>query len=127
MSCLLCRRVDRRSQHHAGAKSGRSRVNPLAYLSDGGRYVVIASNGGASTSAGWYHNLKAHANVTIEVGTATIDVVARDANGEERERLFRIQAERCPQLFEHEQNTERLIPLVVLDAAYLPQTDHPTL
>jgi deazaflavin-dependent oxidoreductase (nitroreductase family) len=88
---------------------------------------VIASNGGASTSAGWYHNLKAHANVTIEVGTATIDVVARDANGEERERLFRIQAERCPQLFEHEQNTERLIPLVVLDAAYLPQTDHPTL
>ena len=71
--------------HHIGAKSGKSRVTPLAYLRDGGRHVVIASNGGAPTSPGWYHNLKAHPNVTIEVGTETFDVVARETTGEERE------------------------------------------
>jgi deazaflavin-dependent oxidoreductase (nitroreductase family) len=103
--------------HHVGAKSGKSRVNPIAYLSDSGRYVVIASNGGARSSPGWYHNVKAHPNVTIEVGTETIDVVASETTGEERARLFRTQAERSElghRLFEFEQELERLIPVVAL-------------
>ena len=62
--------------HHTGAKSGKSRINPLAYLSNGGRYVVFASKGGAPTNPDWYHNLKAHPNAAIEVGTDMIDVVA---------------------------------------------------
>jgi hypothetical protein len=49
--------------HHAGAESGKSRVNPVGYLSDGGRYIVIASNGGAPTNPSWYRNLKVHPNV----------------------------------------------------------------
>jgi deazaflavin-dependent oxidoreductase (nitroreductase family) len=100
--------------HHTGAKSGRSRVNPLAYQADDGRYVVFASKGGAPTNPDWYHNLKAQPNVTIEVGTDTIDVVASEASGEERERLFRTQAERVPQFGEYEQQTDRVIPVVVL-------------
>jgi deazaflavin-dependent oxidoreductase (nitroreductase family) len=100
--------------HHTGAKSGKSLVNPLAYLSDGGRYVVFASKGGAPTNPDWYHNLKAHPNTTIEVGTDTIDVVASEATGEERERLFRIEAERVPQFAEYQKQIERLIPLMVL-------------
>ena len=31
--------------HHTGAKSGKNRINPLAYQSDDGRYVVFASKG----------------------------------------------------------------------------------
>ena len=103
--------------HHVGAKSGQRRINPLAYLSDDGRYVVIGSNGGALSSPGWYHNLRAHPDVTIEVGTETIDAVASEAAGEERERLFRTQAERSElgqRLFEYEQKIERLIPVIVL-------------
>jgi deazaflavin-dependent oxidoreductase (nitroreductase family) len=100
--------------HHTGAKSGKSRVNPVGYLSDGGRLVVIASNGGAPTNPGWYRNLKVHPNVTIEVGTETIDVVASEATGQGRERLFRTLAERAPQLSEYERKTERLIPVIVL-------------
>jgi deazaflavin-dependent oxidoreductase (nitroreductase family) len=65
--------------HHTGAKSGKSRISPLAYLSDGGRYVVFASKGGAPTNPDWYHNLTAHPNTRIEVGTDTIDVVASEA------------------------------------------------
>ena len=100
--------------HHTGAKSGKSRINPLAYLSNGGRYVVFASKGGAPTNPDWYHNLKAHPNAAIEVGTDMIDVVASEATGEERERLFRMQAERVPQFAEYERQIERLIPVMVL-------------
>src|ERR1700674_1067850 len=86
--------------HHTGAKSDKNRTNPLGYQSDGGRYVVCASNGGAPTTPDWYYNLKAHPNVTIEVGTDTIAVQATEASGEERDRLFHTSVERAPQLGE---------------------------
>ena len=100
--------------HHTGARTGQRRVNPVAYLSDGGRYVLIASKGGAPTHPAWYHNLKANPHDKIEVGTDTIDVVAREATGEERERLFLTQAGRFPQFAEYEANTTRTIPVIVL-------------
>jgi deazaflavin-dependent oxidoreductase (nitroreductase family) len=100
--------------HHTGAKSGVSRINPLGYLTDGGRYVVFASKAGAPTNPDWYHNLKANPNATIEVGTDTLDVVASEATGEERERLYRTQAERVPQFAEYQKQTERIIPVIVL-------------
>jgi len=100
--------------HHTGARSGKSRINPLAYQADNGRYVVFASKGGAPTNPDWYHNLKAQPDITIEVGTDTIDVVASEATGEERERLFRTQAERVPQFGEYEKQTARVIPVIVL-------------
>lgn len=101
--------------HHIGAKSGKSRINPLAYQSDGGRYVVFASKAGAPTNPDWYHNLKAQPNVTIEVGADTINVIASEATGEERERLYRTQAERIPQFAEYEQKAKRIIPVIVLE------------
>src|SRR5262249_45055929 len=100
--------------HHTGAKSGASRINPVAYQSDDGRYVVFASKGGAPTNPDWYHNLMAEPNVTIEVGTETIDVVASEATGEERERLFRRQAELFPQCGEYQKQSGRVIPVIVL-------------
>ncbi len=100
--------------HHTGAKSGKSRINPLAYQGDDGRYVVFASKAGAPTNPDWYHNLMAHPQVTIEVGSDTITVVASEAEGEERERLYRTQAERVPQFAEYEERAERVIPVIVL-------------
>lgn len=100
--------------HHTGAKSGKSRINPLAYQADGDRYVIFASKAGAPTNPGWYHNLKAQPNVKIEVGTDTIDVVASEASGEERERLYRTQVERVPQFADYETKAERVIPVIVL-------------
>ena len=91
--------------HHTGAKSGKNRINPLAYQSDAG---------GAPTNPDWYHNLKAQPNVTIEVGTDRIDVIASEATGDERKRLFRTQAERVPQFAEYEEKAGRVIPVIVL-------------
>jgi deazaflavin-dependent oxidoreductase (nitroreductase family) len=100
--------------HHTGAKSGVSRVNPVAYLPDGSRYMIWAANGGAPNHPDWYHNAVAQPNTRIEVGSETIDVVAAEATGEERERLFARAAERYPQLVELARSTERVIPMIVL-------------
>jgi deazaflavin-dependent oxidoreductase (nitroreductase family) len=101
--------------HHTGAKSGKSRINPLAYQGDDGRYVIFASKAGAPTNPDWYYNLKSQPNVKIEVGTDTIDAVASEASGEERERLYRTQVERVPQFAEYEKTAgERVIPVIVL-------------
>lgn len=103
--------------HHTGARSGTSRINPLAYQRDGGRYVIFASKAGAPTNPDWFYNLKAHPDVKIEVGAETIDVRASEAVGEERERLFNTQAENMPMFAEYAQKTDRIIPVIVLTPA----------
>jgi deazaflavin-dependent oxidoreductase (nitroreductase family) len=105
--------------HHTGARSGKSRINPLAYQSDNGRYVIFASKAGAPTNPDWYHNLKANPQVKIEVGTETIDVTASEATGAERDRLFGAQAVRVPQFADYEEKAAgRIIPVIVLTPAY---------
>ena len=104
--------------HHQGAKSGTERVNPLAYRRDGDSYVVFASKGGAPTNPDWYHNLRANPATQIEVGTDVVDVKARVATGEERERLWDAQKRDQPGFAEYERNTTRQIPVVVLEPAH---------
>jgi deazaflavin-dependent oxidoreductase (nitroreductase family) len=99
---------------HTGAKSGRTRTNPLAYLADGDRFVIFATKGGSPTNPDWFHNLVAHPDATIEVGTDTIDVVAQVAEGDERERLWKEQVSRNPAFGEYESKTSRVIPVIVL-------------
>src|SRR3954451_8838799 len=100
--------------HHRGAKSGTERVNPLAYqeLDDG--YAVFASKGGAPTNPDWYHNLLVNPEARVEVGTDTLDVVAREAKGEERTRIWEEQKRRNPGFAEYEEKTSRQIPVIVL-------------
>jgi deazaflavin-dependent oxidoreductase (nitroreductase family) len=100
--------------HHTGARTGMERINPLAYLEDDGRYVIFASKAGAPTNPDWYHNLKAHPDVRIEVGRETIEVTAHETTGSERERLFRAQAAVVPAFADYQAGTERVIPVVVL-------------
>src|SRR5690348_1784421 len=100
--------------NHKGARTGKSRTNPVMYLKDGHRYLVFASKGGAPTNPDWYHNLKAHPDVKIEVGTDTIKVHAEEPTGEDRDRLFRAQTERSPQFAEYQSKTDRVIPVMVL-------------
>ncbi|HTU96714.1 MAG TPA: nitroreductase family deazaflavin-dependent oxidoreductase [Solirubrobacteraceae bacterium] len=100
--------------HHSGAKSGTDYVNPLAYLRDGDRYVIFASKGGAPENPAWFHNVTAHPDVSIEVGTDTLDVRASQADSDERDRLYAAQSERSPQFVEYQEKAGRTIPVVVL-------------
>jgi deazaflavin-dependent oxidoreductase (nitroreductase family) len=100
--------------HTIGRKSGVERVNPLAYYPDDGRYVIIASKGGAPTNPDWYYNLLANPRVTAEVGTQTFEVDAVELAGEERDLVWKQIVEAMPGFGEYEKNTERIIPLVAL-------------
>ena len=97
-----------------GAKSGRQHVNPAMYLSDGDRWVVFASKGGAPKHPDWYHNLVANPAVTIEVGTETIAGRAEVITGAERDRLYAKQTDLYPQFGEYEKQTTRTIPVIAL-------------
>src|ERR1700687_3385317 len=96
---------------NTGARSGKTRVNPLAYTRDGDRYVVLASKGGAPSNPDWYHNVIANPEVTVEVGPQRFKARARVAEGDERERLFNAQAAQMPNFAEYQQKTSRQIPV----------------
>jgi deazaflavin-dependent oxidoreductase (nitroreductase family) len=100
--------------HHTGAKSGTTRVSPVAYRLDNGNYVIFASKAGADTNPAWYHNLKANPQASIEVGTDQFAVVAGEAEGAERDRLFNAQAEANPRFGAYQEKTTRIIPVIVL-------------
>jgi len=70
-----------------GARSGQPRTAVLGYGRHGDRYVVIASNNGASRAPAWYHNLLSHPEATVEVGPDTFEVRATTAKPEERDEL----------------------------------------
>ena len=102
--------------HHTGAKSGRSYINPLAYLQDGERWVVFASKAGADTNPDWYHNLMAHPDVQVELGgQEPFAARATMAQGAERERLYDAQVDRVSVFADYRAKTKRMIPVVVLE------------
>jgi deazaflavin-dependent oxidoreductase (nitroreductase family) len=100
-----------------GARSGQSWVVPLLYSTDNGRFVVIASKGGAPTHPDWFHNLRANPEVTVEVGTETFPARATIPEGAERQGLFDQMAAKMPNFAEYQRNTTRKIPVVVLERA----------
>jgi deazaflavin-dependent oxidoreductase (nitroreductase family) len=100
--------------HTIGTKSGQERVNPLAYIRDGDRLVVIASKGGAPTNPDWYYNLVAHPLVTVELGSKKFQVRAKVAEEPERTRLYSKMAEMMPVFAEYQRRTTRVIPVIIL-------------
>jgi deazaflavin-dependent oxidoreductase (nitroreductase family) len=100
-----------------GRKSGQPRTQPLAYTHADDGYAVIASKGGAAQHPLWYLNLKANPLAEVTVGRETRKVRARDAQGEERERLWRALADLYRGYDRYAQKTSRQIPVVVLEPA----------
>ncbi|WP_431973763.1 nitroreductase family deazaflavin-dependent oxidoreductase [Micromonospora haikouensis] len=103
--------------HTVGARSGQARVNPMMYQEVDGGYAVFASKAGAPTNPDWYHNVLAHPRVRAEIGTETVELVARVAAGEERERIWSAQKAAYPGFADYERKTDRQIPVVVLEPA----------
>jgi len=99
-----------------GRKTGQPRTNPLLYTDAGDNaYMVIASKGGADEDPFWYLNLKANPLAEVTIGRETKRVRARDAEGEERERLWRALADLNPGYDGYAKKTSRRIPVVVLE------------
>jgi deazaflavin-dependent oxidoreductase (nitroreductase family) len=103
--------------HTTGRRTGMERVNPLMYLPDGDHWVVFATKGGHVAHPHWLHNVEAHPDVTIEVGTGTIPATATILHdGPERDELYARQVALRPQFGEYERKTagHRTIPVIVL-------------
>jgi deazaflavin-dependent oxidoreductase (nitroreductase family) len=97
-----------------GRKSGESRTMPLIHRTDGDRFIVVASKGGAPQHPGWFQNLMANPEATIQVRGEQIPVRATVAAGEERARLWSLMTEVWPAYDEYQGKTDREIPVVIL-------------
>ncbi|AQT78144.1 nitroreductase family deazaflavin-dependent oxidoreductase [Mycolicibacterium litorale] len=100
--------------HHIGAKSGTERIAPLVPLLEDGRIFIFASKGGADTNPDWYHNLVAHPDTTVELGTETFAVTARVLTGSERDEVYAKQVAVEPQFGDYQRSTSRVIPVIEL-------------
>jgi deazaflavin-dependent oxidoreductase (nitroreductase family) len=101
--------------HHRGAKTGTQRVNPLVYLPDGDRMVIVASAGGAAKNPDWYHNLRAHPRTNVEVGAETFAVDAAELTGAEREEMWEKVVAKMPGFADYQvAASNRTIPLIAL-------------
>jgi len=101
--------------HTVGRKTGQERVNPVMYRKVPAGYAVFASKAGAPSNPDWYHNLLAHPQVTAEIGTGTVQVVARVAEGDEREQIWSAHKAANPGFAEYERKTARQIPVIILE------------
>ncbi len=101
--------------HHIGARSGTERITPLGCFPRGeDRYVIVASNGGSPTHPDWYHNLKAHPRIDVEVGTRAFTVRAEELVGRARAELWPKLVADAPDLGQHATRTTRQFPVFLL-------------
>ena len=98
-----------------GRKSGEKRTIPLIYAADEGRYVIVASKGGAPDNPGWYENLVKTPDVDVQVKDEVFRARARTATGDERSRLWKKANQVWTHYDEYATKTKREIPVVVLE------------
>jgi proline iminopeptidase len=98
-----------------GRNTGNESTTPLIFGLDGDNPVIVASQGGAPEHPGWYRNLAKSPEVGVQIKGERFRARARDAEGEERERLWRAMNEIWPHYDEYQTKTKREIPVVVLE------------
>lgn len=98
-----------------GAKSGIPRVYPLIAVPYQGGYLAVASKGAAPENPAWYHNLLAHPDITVEVGTEAFAAMAQLLSGDERARAFAAAVAVFPRYGEYATQTEREIPVFLVE------------
>jgi F420H(2)-dependent quinone reductase len=97
-----------------GRKTGKTRVTPVVYIRDGNKYVIIAANAGAKRNPGWFANLRANPQTTIEVDDTTLTVNSHKATKEEKGPLWERLVEQAPFFEGYRKKTTRDIPMIIL-------------
>jgi deazaflavin-dependent oxidoreductase (nitroreductase family) len=103
--------------HTTGAKTGQPRTNSLTYARDGDDYLIVASMGGSDRNPGWYHNLRAHPEPEINVGTKRFGVIAKQVmpGDADYDRLWQIVNKNNANRYQgYQRRTTRPIPVIVL-------------
>lgn len=102
---------------HVGRRSGQRRTNPLLFIEDGDDLVIVASKGGSPKHPAWWLNLRDSPRTTVQVGGERREIVARQADAEERARLWPRLVEVWPDYEDYQRRTNREIPVVILSPA----------
>lgn len=97
-----------------GRRSGRRRTRPLLYLEDGDNMVIVGSNGGRDQHPDWFHNLRAHPEAEVQIGTKKRRVRAEIADEAERARLWPLVVRSYSGYERYQSLTKRTIPVVIL-------------
>jgi len=100
-----------------GARSGKIRKTPVMRVEHDGRYAMVASKGGAPDNPLWYYNILADPQVELQDGPHKQDMVAREVSGDERAEWWERAVAAYPPYAEYQQNTDRKIPVFVLEPA----------
>jgi deazaflavin-dependent oxidoreductase (nitroreductase family) len=100
---------------HVGARSGKRRTTPLVYMPDGQNFLIVAAKGGHPENPSWLYNLRANPDTEIQIGSRRIKVHAREADTEERQRLWPRAATYNSQWRRYQGRTRREIPLLILE------------
>lgn len=111
------RGVDTLLLDHVGRRSGKRRTNPLLYVTDGDDLVIVASKGGSHRHPAWWLNLRDSPRTMIQVGGRRREVIARQADPDEKERLWPRLVEIWPDYETYQRRTSREIPVIVLSPA----------
>lgn len=101
--------------HTVGRASGQERTIPIAYFDYEGKYLIVASNWGKDKHADWYLNLKKDPQARLEINGKLVAVAAREAQGEEYQRLWKFAAERNPPYLDYQKMTTRHIPIMIFE------------
>lgn len=98
-----------------GARSGRLRKVPLMRVEHEGRYLAVASKGGAPEHPQWYANLVADPDIELQDGTTSMPVRARELEGRERYEWWVRAVEAFPPYADYQVKTQRQIPAFLLE------------
>jgi deazaflavin-dependent oxidoreductase (nitroreductase family) len=98
-----------------GARSGKLRKNPVMRVEHDGKYLAVASVGGAPQHPAWYANVLAEPHVEVQDGPRKWDARARELTGTERDEWWERAVAAFPNYAEYQKKTDRRIPVVLLE------------
>lgn len=98
-----------------GRKSGQDSLMPLLYGEVPGGYAIIASKGGDPKHPAWYHNMREQDVVEVKIANDVFKARWREAQGDERTRIWNQMAAMYPPFTAYQDKTSRLIPVLVLE------------
>jgi deazaflavin-dependent oxidoreductase (nitroreductase family) len=98
-----------------GARTGNIRKSPLMRVENDGKYLIVASLGGAPSHPVWYHNVVANPTVEIQDGATRQDMATRELDGDEREVWWKRAVDAFPPYAEYQEKTSRVIPILICE------------
>ena len=101
--------------HTVGRRSGERRTAILGYYEDGANLYTLAMNGWGEPEPGWWLNLQAHPDATLDLPDGSREITARAASGEERERLWSAMRDKEPNLDAYAARRSRETAVVVFE------------